>query len=153
LAEGRLTLKRLRVVDAFGRTLDVPVDTIRVPARDEIDGAPAVLRLRPRLLRPARWMFRLVDPADHSTSSREANVDQVTPANMVNPVAGFLLPDHIDEALEFFDTAGAPLGQLMHEPFGGGVMWEIAPGRAGPARSEEHTSELQSRENLVCRLL
>src|SRR5690606_40315721 len=25
--------------------------------------------------------------------------------------------------------------------------------RAGPARSEEHTSELQSRENLVCRLL
>src|SRR5690606_39813306 len=27
-----------------------------------------------------------------------------------------------------------------------------APGRAG-ARSEEHTSELQSRENLVCRLL
>lgn len=133
LAEGRLTLKRLRVVDAFGRTLDVPVDTIRVPARDEIDGAPAVLRLRPRLLRPARWMFRLVDPADHSTSSREANVDQVTPANMVNPVAGFLLPDHIDEALEFFDTAGAPLGQLMHEPFGGGVMWEIAPGRAGPA--------------------
>src|SRR5207302_9492469 len=34
----------------------------------------------------------------------------------------------------------------------------LAPGRAGPAarrpvRSEEHTSELQSRENLVCRLL
>src|SRR5690606_41932353 len=26
-------------------------------------------------------------------------------------------------------------------------------GRAGGARSEEHTSELQSRENLVCRLL
>src|SRR5690606_41800259 len=25
--------------------------------------------------------------------------------------------------------------------------------REGPARSEEHTSELQSRENLVCRLL
>src|SRR5690606_42041434 len=25
--------------------------------------------------------------------------------------------------------------------------------RRGPARSEEHTSELQSRENLVCRLL
>src|SRR5690606_41929108 len=26
-------------------------------------------------------------------------------------------------------------------------------GDVGPARSEEHTSELQSRENLVCRLL
>jgi hypothetical protein len=57
---------------------------------------------------------------------------------MVNPVAGFLLPDHIDEALEFFDTAGNPLGQLMHEPFGGGVAWEIAPGRPGPADSGPH---------------
>src|SRR5690606_41331088 len=28
-----------------------------------------------------------------------------------------------------------------------------APVRRRPARSEEHTSELQSRENLVCRLL
>src|SRR5690606_40542867 len=28
-----------------------------------------------------------------------------------------------------------------------------ARGNAGDARSEEHTSELQSRENLVCRLL
>src|SRR5436309_14932648 len=27
------------------------------------------------------------------------------------------------------------------------------PARVHPARSEEHTSELQSRENLVCRLL
>jgi hypothetical protein len=52
---------------------------------------------------------------------------------MVNPVAGFLLPDHIDEALEAFDADGHPLGQLGHEPFGGGVVWEIAPGRPGPA--------------------
>src|SRR5690606_40029672 len=28
-----------------------------------------------------------------------------------------------------------------------------APNASGAARSEEHTSELQSRENLVCRLL
>src|SRR2546427_7784775 len=30
--------------------------------------------------------------------------------------------------------------------------WEISKGQAGP-RSEEHTSELQSQSNLVCRLL
>ena len=51
---------------------------------------------------------------------------------MVNPVAGFFLPDHIDEALEVFDAAGNPLGQLFHEPISGGVTWEIAPGRDGP---------------------
>src|SRR5690606_42109816 len=32
-------------------------------------------------------------------------------------------------------------------------LWRQRPLPAGPARSEEHTSELQSRENLVCRLL
>jgi hypothetical protein len=78
-------------------------------------------------------MFRLVDPAARGDDAAEANVDQVEPARMVNPVCGFLLPDHIDEALEFFDVAGRPLGQLMHEPIGGGVAWEIAPGRTGPA--------------------
>jgi hypothetical protein len=136
LLNGVLRLSRARIVDAFGRILDLPVGRTRVPARSAVPGAPAGrLRLNPRLLRPARWMFRLVDPADLSTASRPARIDQVDPTAMVNPVAGFLLPDHIDEALEFFDTAGNPLGQLMHEPFGGGVVWEIAPGRPGPADS------------------
>jgi hypothetical protein len=134
LVTGALRLARARLVDAFGRTLDLPVQAARVPAREEAAAGPPVeLRLRPRLTRPARWMFRLVDPADLGDTSPEATIDQVDPTRMVNPVAGFLLPDHIDEALEVFDTAGQPIGQLMHESFGGGVVWEIAPGRTGPA--------------------
>src|SRR5690606_40619953 len=35
----------------------------------------------------------------------------------------------------------------------GGVELVPLPGHGGELRSEEHTSELQSRENLVCRLL
>src|SRR5690606_28405869 len=38
----------------------------------------------------------------------------------------------------------APLGRDLHR---------VARSAGGAARSEEHTSELQSRENLVCRLL
>src|SRR5260370_17043481 len=33
------------------------------------------------------------------------------------------------------------------------LLWFIAPGSEGCIRSEEHTSELQSHLNLVCRLL
>src|SRR5690606_41482434 len=36
---------------------------------------------------------------------------------------------------------------------GGNILGGNAPRGIGAARSEEHTSELQSRENLVCRLL
>jgi hypothetical protein len=133
LLTGALRLRRARLVDAFGRVLDLPVGDVRLPTRDEIPEPARALVLRPRLLRPSRWMFRLVDPADPGIASPEATIDQIDPASMVNPVAGFLLPDHIDEALEAFDADGHPLGQLGHEPFGGGVVWEIAPGRPGPA--------------------
>ena len=136
LRGGVARLLRARLVDAFGRTLDLPVDRLTTPQRLATTAAPpepAALRLPPRLTLPARLMFRLIDPAVAGDSAAEANVDQVEPSRMVNPVAGFVLPDHIDEALEFFDVAGTPLGQLMHEPIGGGVVWEIAPGRDGPA--------------------
>jgi hypothetical protein len=62
----------------------------------------------------------------------EAFVDQLRPQLAVNPVAGFLLPDHIDEALEAFDVAGTPLGQIAHDPVSGAVVWEPAPGRPVP---------------------
>lgn len=141
LLSGTLLLKRARLLDAFGRTLDLPVDKLHIPVRDDVGVTPPTMALRPRLLRPSRWMFRLVDPtlADITQSgangSVEATIDQIEPTKMINPVAGFLLPDHIDESLETFDTAGTPLGQIMREPFGGGVTWEIAPGRSGPADS------------------
>src|SRR5690606_41096660 len=38
-------------------------------------------------------------------------------------------------------------------PGRGGTCWARLTDRHLPPRSEEHTSELQSRENLVCRLL
>ncbi len=134
LARGELRIVKARLIDAFGRVVDLPdAAAPGLPARDAIDAPPPALRIRPRLTVPARWLFRLVDPAGAAPDAAEARVDQVDPAQSVNPVAGFLLPDHIDEALEVFDVAGAPLGQLMHEPFGGGVIWDPAPGRPVPA--------------------
>lgn len=130
LRAGGLTLARARLVDAFGRTLELPVAAAGVSVRSSVPDRAGSLRLRPRLTVPARLLLRLVDAADGAT---EARVDQVDPAAMVNPVAGFLLPDHIDEALEVFDVAGRPLGQLSQDPISGGVGWEIAPGRVGPA--------------------
>ncbi len=137
LLGGFLRLTGARIVDAFGRTLDVLRKPVRVPARADDPDRPESLVLAPRLLRPARWMLRLVDPAIPDNllippTPAEATVDQVDPARMINPVSGFLLPDHIDESLELFDAAGTPLGELLHDAIGGGVLWEIAPGRAGP---------------------
>jgi hypothetical protein len=140
LVAGVIRLKRARVLDAFGRTLELPLDGLHIPARDDASTESPAMASRPRLLRPARWLFRLVDPSQSDIAPgstpvppAEATIDQINPDKVINPVAGFLLPDHMDESLETFGTAGRPLGQIMHEPFGGGVTWEIAPGRTGPA--------------------
>jgi len=136
---GGVRLTRARLLDAFGRTLDVPVAGAITPSRESLDGHPGLLHLRPRLLRPARWLMRLVDAATPvGSEGTEARVDQVETSLQINPVAGFVMPDHLDESLEVFGIDGAPLGELLHEPVSGGVMWEIAAGREGPADAGPH---------------
>jgi hypothetical protein len=142
LLAGSLTLTRARLLDAFGRTLDVPLPNaaaVLTPTRATFPERPGALALRPRLLRPARWLFRLVDASTAvGTEGTEARVDQVEPPLQINPVAGFVMPDHLDESLELFSIDGSPIGELLHEPVSGGVMWEIAAGREGPADAGPH---------------
>src|SRR6266704_1771384 len=56
----------------------------------------------------------------------------------------------------WLEQEAGKLGQLARAPFGiGFITWSLAkqPELLDVARSEEHTSELQSRFDLVCRLL
>lgn len=136
---GTLTVEALRLVDAFGRTLDVPPDAVAATATTldlEVSGTAGGIRMRPRVQHLARALFRLVDPGQPADTDpaelHEAYVDQLDPAGAVNPVAGFLLPDHIDEELETFTVAGTPIGQLGHDAVNGAVTWETAPGRPLP---------------------
>lgn len=136
---GTLRIVQLRLVDAFGRTLNVPVANARTTTMLEVEGAPASIRMPPRIQHAARWLLRLVDPgySGDPALAPEAFVNQLEPSLAVNPVSGFLLPDHIDEALEAFDVNGNALGQLSHHEITGAVRWEPAPGRpvspgAGP---------------------
>jgi hypothetical protein len=134
LLSGCITLTRARLLDAFGRTLDVPLVHVATPTRATLDQRPGALAIAPRLLRPARWLLRLVDAATPlGAEGNEARVDQIEASLQVNPVAGFLLPDHLDESLEVLGVNGAPIGELLHEAVSGGVLWEIAAGRDGPA--------------------
>jgi hypothetical protein len=129
VAAGALRLTAARLVDSFGRTLELPVTNAIVAARSDTTAPGATMHLRPRVTAPTRLHLRLVDPLAIKGPATTAFVDQEHPADQVNPVAGFLLPDHIDEALEFFATDGTPLGQISHDPFSDAVFWEGAPGR------------------------
>ena len=135
LTGGTVTLTRLRVVDAFGRLLDLdPAGTV-VPERVTVPGTQATMLRTPRITAPARCRLRLAgaettDPA----APADAVVDEVDASRQVSPVIGFLLPNHVDEGVQVFGADGTPLGELITEPTGGGVAWEPAPGR--PLRAD-----------------
>ena len=133
LRGGVARLVRLRVVDGFGRALEIPAarlagldlgEGLRGP-----DGEPGELYLPPRITSPARLQFRLLDSGEDDA---EARIDEENPEAAGNPVCGWLLPDHVDDALEFFDPAGEPQGQLRHDLVTQGVVWEGTPGAPGP---------------------
>ncbi|MDN5858619.1 MAG: hypothetical protein L0H84_08335, partial [Pseudonocardia sp.] len=126
---GTVRLTRLRVVDAFGRSVELDPGAVTVSDQLAAD-EPGTARLAPRITAPCRLLLRFVHPDDDAV---EARVDQEDPAAGVSPVAGWLLPDHVDGALELFDAAGDPVGQLLHEGLAGSVVFEGAPGRPGPA--------------------
>ena len=100
-------------------------EALQVP---DTAGALDEFLLAPRITAPSRLQVRLLDAADDAA---EATIDQGAPAS-ASPVAAWLLPDHVDGALEVFDADGQPVGQLRHEDLGGGVVWEGAPGRPEP---------------------
>ena len=129
---GTARLSRVRVVDAFGRSLELGGAALTaITVSDQLDAEePATLLLAPRITAPSRLLFRFVHPDDDALDAR---VDQEDPAQGVSPVAGWLLPDHVDGALELFDASGEPVGQLLHESLGGAVVFEGAPGVPGPA--------------------
>jgi hypothetical protein len=133
---GQIELLDLRAVDAFGRVFTIPIAGMRTTQALEVQGKPAAIAVTPRVQHGARWLFRFVDPGHPLTAdplvAPEAYVDQLAGEDAVTPIAGYLLPDHMDESLECFDRFGNPIGELLHDAISDAVTWEPAPGRAVP---------------------
>jgi hypothetical protein len=134
LRAGLARLRRLRVVDAFGRALSLveqaaPAPVVAAGLRAAtVTATDGTAVLRPRVNQPSRLLLRLVDATD---DSREATIDQAAGAP-ASPLAGWLLADHADGAVELFAADGTPLGQLAHDGLSGAVVWEGPPGARGP---------------------
>ncbi len=134
LSAGSVEIDGVRLVDAFGRILDLDPARAQVPLRSAVGGRPGVLARPPRFSAPTRCLARLVDAAGTDpVSAVDAVVDEIEPDRQISPVAGFLLPDHVDESVEVFGADGTPIGELSVDARGGGVRWECAPGRPLPA--------------------
>jgi hypothetical protein len=113
---GQFYFTRLTVVDRFGQTVEVVNDQnsaifVPVPDKDLLPDVPVLtqnparfIQVPPRLLQPARLDFTLVSAND--------DAQELDLAPLVNPVCGFLLPNHLDGGLIVYDPVGTHLGEL-----------------------------------------
>ncbi|PCJ46306.1 MAG: hypothetical protein COA99_02990 [Moraxellaceae bacterium] len=138
---GHFKLIKLRVVDTFGQFVDVDQQRLENPVRaeDMESSVPSLMRLPPRIVQPSRLMFRMV----------QAENDQQDATKDISPICGWLLPDHLDEALEFYDPSGHNVGQIQRcRPNSGDIVatsleWQGVPGNPGsfgapPAVGNQH---------------
>src|SRR5262249_44870986 len=142
LRAGFLRVLRLRMVDCFGQFVDLAgssetatADGARItvsPAMRVTDAATSKVRtdlveLAPRFTSPARLMLRYLEASEK-----------------ISPVCGYLMPNHLDGDLLFFDASGASKGAVRPDP-GAGVVWEDAPGQPAsigklPARALDNAA-------------
>jgi hypothetical protein len=122
---GHLQVRRARVIDAFGQFHDLAKSVLDAPVRAEdlvSNAGPAYLAMPPRIQEPSRLMFRLLDAGN---DARDATKEHA-------PVCGWIVPDHLDEALEVFDALGQARGQLQPAEDGRTLEWQGVPGQPDP---------------------
>ena len=135
---GGAWLTRLRVVDAFGRALNLddrlpglrlsqallPTESLTAAVADLPDAPDPLtptIALPPRLVRPARVQVEVCGPGWLPMSPAGSDAE-------LPPVAGWLLPDLADGAIEVFTPDGAAIGQVRRDPATGTALWEPPPG-------------------------
>jgi len=118
---GRLRVKELRLIDTFGA-----VRTVVQPT------APCDCTLTPRLTHWARVQARFT----RAESPLPAVAPQLAAPDadaVHSPLAGFLIYDAVEHALEFFNPSGNSLGQLRHDRVTKNVHWEGSPSQTNVA--------------------
>ncbi len=159
---GLLKISEMNIIDAFGQITTVDGDglfysndggspriTVGLSLQNEND-EHGKLVLRPRIPKPSRLDFRLLSydndtlPAISSPSSVSMN------KGAFSPVCGYLLPDHIEWALEVFDPEGSAEGQLKvaeRDWSLGGIQkgklaWDSSPGENAPVGELPNTGNI-----------
>ncbi|HYC88122.1 MAG TPA: hypothetical protein VEO54_02830 [Thermoanaerobaculia bacterium] len=123
LRAGKLTLQRLDLIDEFGRVRSVSLS--RLIVADTIPTlAPSELLPPLRVTQPAKLDLRWLSAYE---PAREASNLPVA-----GPICGWVVPNHLDDSLMFYDAGGAAIGSLTRSGDATRTIWQDAPGTGTP---------------------
>ena len=125
IKSGLVEISKLSIVDAFGQVMvidptglftstdgnDDPQVNVSLSLQTSND-AHGKIMLRPRIPKPARLDFKLLSHQDDTKPSTSESKSIFLGTNEKSPICGYLLPDHIEWAMEVFDMNGDGCGQL-----------------------------------------
>lgn len=102
---GALRVSALRLVDRFGRFVELIPTDVSTALSMTVPDNPDWVRLPPRLCQPARWNFRFLQAGAESPTESTSHASST-------PVHGWIIPNLLDGSLDFFDPNGQRLGSL-----------------------------------------
>ena len=159
---GLLKISEMNIIDAFGQITTVDGDglfysndggspriTVGLSLQNEND-EHGKLVLRPRIPKPSRLDFRLLSHDDDNLPAISSPSSVSMNKGAFSPVCGYLLPDHIEWALEVFDPEGSAEGQLKvaeRDWSLGGIQkgklaWDSSPGENAPVGESPNTGNM-----------
>lgn len=116
---------KLKLIDVFGQVRNVnftsfmPAESMKTYYKGKLENNIAYLP--PRLSQPASLQFRWI--AADSSGYDEMNSHPAT-----TPICGWILPNHLDGSLFFYNEQGESLGTLYLNGDKTQILWQSAPG-------------------------
>lgn len=162
IKSGLIEITRLCIVDAFGQVMEInptglfttnpgddPKVSVGLSLQNENDEYGKLV-LRPRIPKPARLDFKFLSHQNDTQPSTSESKAVFGGSNTSSPVCGYLLPDHIEWAMEVFDKNGDGCGQLRVAERNwslGGIQkgrltWDSNPGDVSPAGGLPETGNI-----------
>ena len=159
---GLVKITKMNIIDAFGQITAVDGDglfysndgqspriTVGLSLQNDND-EHGKLVLRPRIPRPSRLDFRLLSYDDDTLPAISSPSSVAMNKGAFSPVCGYLLPDHIEWAMEVFDPEGFAKGQLRvaeRDWSLGGIqkgklVWDSSPGEGAPVGELPNTGNI-----------
>lgn len=119
---GVMSIASLTIVDVFGRNIKIDSPSKLIVANNlSAEGLGAnYVYLSPTIVQPSRLMFRWLAAAN---TNKETNSHPIT-----TPICGWILANHLDSSLWFYNHEGNPLGSLILSEDTKRVVWQGVPG-------------------------
>jgi len=121
---GLVEIVEMKIVDAFGNLREIrpegllnfdsgqpPKVSVGLSLQNYSDESGKIV-IRPRIPKPSRLDFRLLAHDDDTLPATGGTAALLNSDLVASPICGYLLPDHIEWAMEVFDNEGNARGQL-----------------------------------------